>query len=307
MKPGILVIGSLNVDLTITTERFHRPGETVTGGSFRTYPGGKGGNQAVAAARLGAHVSMAGALGKDDFGAYYRRVLEDERINGRTVAAADAATGVALIQVDAQGENRIIVVPGANALVDEHIVNAALAEADAGIALLQLEIPLTTVIHAARALHARGVTVVLDPAPARELPRDLYSALDFITPNRTELSVLTGLPTNTMEEVKKAALRLLSWGAKAVVAKLGADGCLHVDGETVLHAPGFSVNVVDTTAAGDSFNAGLAYALASGQPIYKALRFANAVGALSTTAAGAQAAMPALTDVERLLSASESP
>lgn len=302
MKSGILVIGSLNVDLTVTTQRFHQPGETVEGTSFQTYPGGKGGNQAVAAARLGASVRMAGCLGRDENGAFYRRVLSQQGINAAAVLDVEEATGVALIQVDARGENRIVVVPGANAKATRHCVNLALADHDStGIALLQLEIPLDSVIHAAGELQSRGIIVVLDPAPAQELPRELYASLDFITPNRSELAVLARMPTDTLDNVKKAAARLLEYGAKAVVAKLGADGCLFMDGQTTLNEPGFSVRVMDTTAAGDSFNAGLAYALATGDAIPHALRFANAVGALSTTAAGAQAAMPTLPAVLRLL------
>jgi ribokinase len=307
--PVLAVIGSLNVDLTVTTQRFHQPGETITGSTFCTYPGGKGGNQAVAAARLGACVHMVSALGEDDNGAFYQRTLQAEGIHAQTVMEKGGVpTGVALIQVDNQGENRIVVVPGANAQVNSACVDEALPHiAHADMALLQLEIPMDTVLYAAQALHRQGIPVMLDPAPAQPLPDSLYPLLSYITPNRSELHLLTGLPTDSLDQVKKTARQLLRRGARAVVAKLGAAGCLYMDEQRCLPVPGFAVQVVDTTAAGDSFNAGLAYALAEGQPMEQALRFANAVGALSTTKAGAQAAMPTLAQVQALLTSTGSP
>mgnify|MGYP000867541442 CR=1 FL=1 len=202
----------------------------------------------------------------------------------------------------------IVVVPGANAQVNSACVDEALPHiAHADMALLQLEIPMDTVLYVAQALHRRGIPVMLDPAPTQPLPDSLYPLLSCITPNRSELHLLTGLPTDSLDQVKKAARQLLRRGARAVVAKLGAAGCLYMDEQRCLPVPGFAVQVVDTTAAGDSFNAGLAYALAEGQPMEQALRFANAVGALSTTNAGAQAAMPTLAQVQALLTSTGSP
>lgn len=299
----ICVIGSLNVDLTVRLPRFHAPGETITGLSFDTYAGGKGGNQAVAASTLGHAVSMVGRLGADGNGDFYRRVLKEKGIDDSlTHVAPDVPTGIALIEVDAQGENRIAIVPGANAaLTPIHIDEILPTLLQCDFFLLQLEIPLPVVCHAAALLHAHEKCVILDPAPACELPPSLISSIDYITPNATELSLLTGLPVSTQAEAELAAKALLEKGAKAVVAKLGSRGCLYVDAHRSVMAPGFSVEAVDTTAAGDSFNAGLAVALAQGMPIEKALQFANAVGALSTTGAGAQQAMPTLSRVQKLI------
>jgi ribokinase len=299
----IQIIGSLNIDLTVLLPRFHQPGETITGLDFRVYSGGKGGNQAVAAARLGAEVHFIGMLGGDDYGAFYLRVLTEAGVDvsgiGRT---NDAASGIALIEVDKAGENRIALVPGANALVDDaHVRRHQEKLRGEKICMLQLEIPLKTCMEAARRAHESGDIVILDPAPAIPLPDSFLRHVDFMTPNEGELARLTGMPTATMEDIKAAASSLILRGVRAVVAKLGANGCLYMDGRRVLHVPGFKVDAVDTTAAGDSFNAGLACALANDYPIEKALRFANAVGAVSTTGVGAQSAMPNREQVEKLM------
>lgn len=302
MKP-LCVIGSLNVDLTVTLPRFHGPGETITGGDFRTYAGGKGGNQAVAAARLGGQPRFIGKLGDDGNGDFYRHTLTAEGVDITGVATVPGVpSGVALIEVDAAGENRIAVVPGTNGLVDEAHIDAALQAVPAdAICLLQLEIPMPSVIHAAQAVKRRGGTVILDPAPAVPLADGLLQLVDWLTPNEHELKLLTGLPTDTQEQVETAARALLKRGVGAVVAKLGGRGCLCVTGDGAQFVPGFRVQVVDTTAAGDSFNAGLAVALAQGMQGTQALRFANAVGALSVTGAGAQAAMPRMADALALM------
>ncbi len=298
MQP-LCVIGSLNVDLTVTLPRFHLPGETITGTAFHTYTGGKGGNQAVAAARLGAIVSMVGKLGSDSNGNLYRRVLADHGVDLTGVLTAeDTPTGVALIEVDASGENRIALVPGANALVDRPQLESLIPFFKGyRYFLLQLEIPLTATALALSLVKVQGGVVLLDPAPAVPLSDDLLSCVDFLTPNETELALLSGGATGTLREVEIAAAALLRRGAGAIVAKLGAKGCLYVDKDQTLHSPGFTVEPVDTTAAGDSFNAGFATALARDYPLKEALRFANAVGALSTTGKGAQAAMPSLEQV----------
>ena len=297
----IQVIGSLNIDMTVRLSRFHLPGETITGEDFRIYPGGKGGNQAVAAARLGAPVSFIGMVGDDDNGRFYLRVLKEHGIDASGVGIApDVPTGVALIEVDKHGENRIAVVPGANALAEDDHVNQH-QTGTPGICMLQLEIPLYSCTEAARRAKEKGDIVLLDPAPAIPLSDAFLSHVTYITPNEGELARLTGLPVTTLQEAETAARQLIARGASHVVAKLGGNGCLYVDRERALHTPGYLVNVVDTTAAGDSFNAGLAYALAAGFHLEKALRFANAVGACSTTGAGAQGAMPTLLEVEQLM------
>ncbi|MBQ8654989.1 MAG: ribokinase [Clostridia bacterium] len=299
----ICVAGSLNVDLTISLPRFHQPGETITGTSFCTYTGGKGGNQAIAAARLGAQVMMTACVGRDSHGDMYLETLAREGVDTSCVRRAEEeATGVALIEVDASGENRIAIAPGANACVDRAWIDRCEEDmARCGCCLLQLEIPMDTVLHTAERMHRRGVTVILDPAPAVPLPDELCRYVDLLTPNETELALLTGMSAGTDDQVLEAARTLLARGVKAVAAKLGSRGCMYVDQERVIRAEGFRVDAVDTTAAGDSFNAGLAVGLAQGLPMAEALRLANAVGALSTTGFGAQGAMPAMAQAKELM------
>ncbi len=299
----IYVVGSLNTDLTVTIPKFHLPGETITGTSFQIFLGGKGGNQAVAAARLKAEVHFVGAVGRDAYGEAYLKGLRDEGIRTDMVRVIeDTPSGIALIEVNPQGENRIIVVGGTNDTVDKSAVEAGYCQVEKPhILMLQLEIPMEASIRAAEHAKQIGGLVILDPAPAVPLPRALLSQVDYITPNETELAILTGMRTDTMEEVKLAALSLIEQGAKRVVAKLGKRGNLFVDRDSDLFTPGFTVRAIDTTAAGDSFNAGLAYALSRNLPLKEALRLANAVGALSTTAMGAQGAMPGIEQVKELI------
>ncbi len=298
----LCVIGSLNVDLTIRVPRFHVPGETITGEDFKTYAGGKGGNQAVASAKLGADTLMAACLGDDQNAQFYRSVLAESGVDARGVGAdASVPSGVALIEVDPSGENRIALVPGANASMTPARVDAVWPFlADRDIFLFQLEIPLETIEYAARRLHEAGKTVLLDPAPARPLPDALLACADFITPNETELSLLSGMPADTPDQAVAAARSLIQRGARAVLAKRGRHGAMLITAGEVIAIPGFTVKAVDTTAAGDSFNAGFAVALAQDLPLPQAVRFANAVGALSTTAHGAQGAMPGM-DAARAL------
>lgn len=289
----ICVLGSLNIDLTVTVPYMHAPGETLTASSYATFTGGKGGNQAVALGKLRADVGMAGLIGKDSNGQLYLDTLKNNGISDFGVLAHDALpTGIALIEVDAAGENRIIVVSGANGAVDRDFIDQLMPQLLAyDIFLFQLEIPLDTVNYAAAKLKAAGKTIVLDPAPAQALPADLLSQVDYVTPNETEMQILTGMPTKTPEQQEAAAIELRRQGAGCVIAKLGAKGAM-IYRDTAIFVPGFKVNAVDTTAAGDSFNAGFAYGLASEWPLEEAVRFANAVGAIATTALGAQAAMP---------------
>ena len=246
---------------------------------------------------------MVACLGADANGALYRQALEREGVNAAHVAALpDETSGVALIEVDDAGENRIAIVAGANARLDAaRAREAAEAIANCRCLLLQLETPLEGVIEAARIAHEAGATVILDPAPARPLPDELLALCDYVTPNETELATLTGLPVDTDEQAEAACRRLLERGAGAAINKRGAKGALLVTKDAVLPAPGFPVKAVDTTAAGDTFNAGFAVGLDSGLAVAEALRLANAAGALSTTALGAQPAMPTLDQAEGLL------
>lgn len=300
---GICVIGSLNVDQSITLPRFHQPGETITGTDMHTYAGGKGGNQAVAAARLGADVRFIGMLGDDANGSLYRRVLRKEHVDCSGIRILKGIpTGLALIEVDAQGENPIVVVPGANAMLEAGYVCAMLQHMpENALYMMQLEVPLETVKRAARCIRETGGTLLLDPAPAIELEDGLLKLVDILTPNEHELKVLTGMDTGGIDQAEQAARSLLARGVGAVVAKLGNKGSLYVDAHTSLRAPGYAVQAVDTTAAGDTFNAGLAVALSRGLDMAQALQVANAAGALAVTYAGAQAGMPSWAQVQQLI------
>ncbi len=269
----LCVIGSLNVDLTIRLPRFHEPGETIVARALNTYPGGKGGNQAVAASRLGHSPRMVGILGEDSNGEFYRNALRESGVDISCVGSSpDISSGTAIIEVDDQGENRIAIIPGTNALVNISYVESVLEDIlQRDIFLMQFEIDIYTVCHMARVLKEAGKMVILDPAPAAPAPDVLYQNVDYITPNATELALLSGIAVTTDEEVKKAAHVLLERGTKAVIAKLGAKGCMYVDENEAYAVPGFAVKTVDTTAAGDSFNAGLAVALAEGKTMRDAL------------------------------------
>ncbi|NLO83547.1 MAG: ribokinase [Clostridiales bacterium] len=297
------VIGSLNMDLVAVADRFPKPGETVIGEDFATYPGGKGGNQAVALGRLGADVLMVGKIGSDLFGQQYLHNLRANGVSTDGVKIQEGvSTGIAVIEVDSTGENHIVVVPEANGMVDRAFIDEhwdIIKNRD--IFLFQLEIPLDTVFYAVKKLKEAGKTIILDPAPAGELPDEIYKHIDYITPNESEIEVLTGIKIDEGSALKKAGRRLIEKGVKCVVAKVGSKGAYLISRNDFIHVPGFSVKAVDTTAAGDSFNAGLAFALARGDDILESIRFANAVGAISTTAKGAQSAMPSLNEVERLI------
>ena len=289
------VIGSINTDMVARTPRFPAPGESIIGSVFRTEFGGKGANQAIALARLGAEVCMAGKVGDDLFGKKYLEHLIEEKVNVDCVAVETGeTTGVADIWVADSGENSIISIPGANAKCDLDWLNAALERlSDCDIFLLQLEIPHETVGAALKKLREMGKTVILDPAPAVPLPTEWLACADYITPNETELEILTGdLPKNATIEAR--IRRLVGESNRMVIHKRGAEGAFIGTKDGVLPVSGFKVKAVDTTAAGDTFNAGLAAGLAMGKPIEECVRLANAAGALAVTALGAQGCMPTL-------------
>jgi ribokinase len=303
VKKKICVIGSINMDLVTVTPRFPKPGETLEGISFGTFPGGKGANQAVAAARLGADVSMIGRLGNDVFRSQYQDVFRANGVNADGIRVEDdVSTGLAIIEVDSAGENHIIIIAGANGRMSPDVIEREMAILDrCDIVLLQLEIPMETVVRAAEELHERGKIIILDPAPACPLPVELYRYIDFITPNETEVGVLTGLKVHDRQSAERAGRDLCERGVGTAIIKAGRHGAYIVNKLGAMHVPGFAVDVVDTTAAGDSFNAGFAVALARGDEMEAAVRFANATGALSTTGKGAQTAMPDSGAVARLL------
>ncbi len=303
MTAHLTVVGSLNMDLVARAPRIPRPGETIIGGEFRNVPGGKGANQAIAAARLGATVSMVGRVGRDTFAGPLLDNLDADGIDHTFVVQdPEAATGVALIVVDDGGENSIVVAPGANMRLSPADVDgaeAAIAGADA--LLLQLEIPLETVIRAAEIARARGVKIILNPAPARSLPAELLSLVDVLIPNESETALLTGLPVGNQAEARTAAAALQDSGVGTVILTLGERGAmLATEGKTELF-PAFDVTPVDTTAAGDAFVGGFAVALAEGRTLPEAVRWGNGAGGLAATKLGAQPSLPARRDLERLL------
>ena len=295
MMKKCAVIGSINTDMVARTPRFPAQGESIIGSVFRTEFGGKGANQAIALARLGAEVCMAGKVGDDLFGKKYLEHLIEEKVNVDCVAVETGeTTGVADIWVADSGENSIISISGANAKCDLDWLNAALERlSDCDIFLLQLEIPHETVGAALKKLCEMGKTVILDPAPAVPLPAEWLACADYITPNETELEILTGdLPKNATVEAR--IRRLVGESNRMVIHKRGAEGAFIGTKDGVLPVSGFKVKAVDTTAAGDTFNAGLAAGLAMGKPIEECVRLANAAGALAVTVLGAQGCMPTL-------------
>ncbi len=301
----ITVVGSLNMDLIVRAPHLPAPGETVLGDRFYTAPGGKGANQAVATARLGASVTMVGRVGRDTFGEELRATLTRDGVDVRFVRVDDEqASGVALIALDANGQNNIIVASGANM----HVKPADVEAADewirrSQILLLQLEIPLEANLRAVELARAAGVPVVLNPAPARALPRELLSQVDYLIPNESEASLLSGVHVHDLDSARQAAQALRQREAGTVIVTLGEKGALLVHADSARHAPGFAVDVVDTTAAGDAFIAGFAVAMTQGKSLEDAVRFANAAGALATTRLGAQPSLPTLAEVQALLGA----
>ena len=294
----ILVVGSINMDLVVRVPRPPAPGETILGGDFQTFPGGKGANQAVAAARLGGEVTLIGRVGHDDFGYELVQGLADNRVNtNHVVKDPGSKSGIAMITVADSGENSIVVAPGANMLLSKDIIlkhRKLIQKAD--LLLVQLECPLLTVTLAIELAHAYKVPVVLNPAPAQPLPESLLAKVTVLTPNESELALLSG--ENDLEQGIKT---LRSRGVKSVVVTLGAQGARLVSETADLLLPSFKVAPVDTTAAGDAFNGALAVMLAEGKPLPEAVRYGTAAGALATTKIGAQPSLPTRYAVEQLL------
>jgi ribokinase len=301
--PRILIVGSANVDFTVALSRLPSPGETVSGGTLLVNHGGKGANQAVAARRLGAEVRLIACVGDDPSGRDVRAALGGDGIGvDGVVTAAAAATGTALIAVDARGRNQIAVAPGANrALGVEHVRARAADFAWAEVVVCQLETPLPTVRAALEAARAGGVTTVLNPAPVPEEPIDFWALCDYLVPNEVEAERLSGVPAPDRAGAAAAARVLHGRGVGTVVVTRGAAGLLAYAGGADVESPAFTVDVVDTTAAGDAFNGALAVALAERRPLPEALRFGAAAAALACTRRGAQPSLPGRAEVERLL------
>ena len=304
----LVVVGSLNMDFVVTVDQLPAPGQTVLGRNFQMIPGGKGANQACAVARLGANsvaVRMVGRVGYDVFADHLKASLSAAGVDVSAVHATRAQpTGVALISVDTSGQNSIVVASGANhALVASETEAMRSVFRGARFVLFQLEPPLDTVAAALKLARAEGARTILDPAPAAPLAPELLASVDILTPNETEASLLLGLPPARVSMSDAAALAhsLRQRGPRAVLLKLGDQGCYYLDGETELFSPAFPVVAKDTTAAGDTFNAALAVALAEDRGIEEALRFANAAAAISVTRMGAQASVPTRAEVDAFL------
>jgi len=294
----ILVVGSLNMDLVVRAPRFPAPGETISGEDLAIIPGGKGANQAVAAARLGAAVSMLGRVGSDVFGQSLLDNLTKNKVNTSRVRRDTAATGTATIIVDAHGQNSIVLSPGANGKVSPDDV-ADLP--DAKILILQFEIPSETVLRAAQQAREKEMRVIVNPAPARKVGPELLKLVDILIPNESELSLLTGTPVTDSASAEAAAWRMIAQGVGMVIVTRGEHGSLTVTQNDIYHVPAFQVEVIDTTAAGDAFIGGLAVALAEDKPIREALTNANACGALAVTRFGAQPSLPTRDEVQIFL------
>ncbi|QAY85334.1 ribokinase [Pseudomonas arsenicoxydans] len=300
MPAKVVVIGSLNMDLVTRAPRLPRGGETLIGESFATVSGGKGANQAVAAARLGAQVSMVGCVGSDAYGQELRGALLAEQIDCQAVSAVEGASGVALIVVDDNSQNAIVIVAGANGALTPQVIDrfdAVLQAAD--VIICQLEVPDATVGYALKRGRTLGKTVILNPAPAsRPLPADWYASIDYLIPNESEASALSGVPVDSMQSAETAASALIALGASKVIITLGAQGSLFANGTGFEHFPARQVKAVDTTAAGDTFVGGFAAALASGKSEAEAIRFGQVAAALSVTRASAQPSIPTLSEVQ---------
>ena len=304
MPAKVVVVGSLNMDLVTRASRLPRAGETLIGQTFSTVPGGKGANQAVASARLGAKVAMVGCVGSDAYGTQLRDALRVEGIDCQAVSTVDGSSGVALIVVDDSSQNAIVIVAGSNgALTPDSLqaFDAVLQAAD--VVVCQLEVPMDTVGFTLKRGRELGKTVILNPAPASEpLPAEWYASIDYLIPNESEATALSGITVDSLDSAKLAASQLIKAGAGRVIITLGSQGALFTDGQTFEHLLAPKVKAVDTTAAGDTFVGGFAAALASGKSEAEAIRFGQVAAALSVTRAGAQPSIPTLHDVQGFVS-----
>ena len=305
--PTIAVVGSSNMDLVVKSNRIPATGETILGGDFIMAPGGKGANQAVAAAKLGAQVFFIAKLGDDIFGSQSLNNFEKEGVNTRYVLQTkDAPSGVALIMVDDEGNNVIVVAPGANnKLTPEDVKEAESDIASSGALVAQLEVPIETIEFAAGLANKSNVPFILDPAPAQELSEQLLKMVDVLTPNETEAQILTGIEVKDRDSASTAAQKLLECGVKNVILTMGASGYLTVSDEGTEFVEARKVTAVDSTAAGDAFTGSLAVGLAKGQTLSEAALFANNVAAVSVTRMGAQPSMPTVQEVEAFISKTE--
>ncbi len=304
----VVVVGSLNADFVVTLDAFPAPGESVLGNTFEQVPGGKGLNQAVAASRLGAQVAMIGAIGGDQFGAGLMRTLESEGITPLIQVNSDASTGIAMIEVESSGENRIIVISGANNLLSEEAVEASLREIanqhQIGVVITQGEVPVNATERALRVAKELGAITILNPAPMRDFPQSIFPLVDYLVPNELEAQELCALEGNactSMLDFVEVATSIVDLGVGTVIITRGEKGAVWSTATASGQAAAFRIVPVDTVAAGDAFCGGLATALNEGQPLNEALRWASAAGALAATRKGAVSSIPRRSEVEELL------
>ncbi len=297
----VCVVGSINLDLVVQTPTLPTPGETIIGGPFATFGGGKGANQAVAAARAGAHTTLIGCVGSDTYGIGLRATLSNDIDTSQIIERDGVASGVALIAVASDGQNTIIVSSGANATLSiPDIDRAQHAIAEADVLLLQLEVPLETSMHAATLARSAGTTVILNPAPAQALSEELLRLVDVLVPNETEAGILSGIEPSDWESAQLAAEHLLGRGVGTVIVTLGSRGALLVQHDGAERIPAFEVQAIDATAAGDAFVGALAVALAEGASPSAAARWGAAAGALAATQTGAQPSLPTRERIDQL-------
>jgi ribokinase len=303
MAPKIVVVGSLNMDLVVQVSRIPKPGETVLGNTFHTAAGGKGANQAVAAARLGAQVTMVGCVGDDDYGQALVQGLQADDVDTRFIRRdRKHHTGVALITVGENGENSIVVISGANWHITQSDIDIAANElANADILVLQLETPIEIVEYAASIAHDHHVPIILNPAPARALSSKLLNCITYLVLNESEASLLSGIMVRDLATAELAIASLRRQGVEVVILTMGSQGAYGSDVSGSIAVPAFPVEVIDTTAAGDAFIGGLTFAIGNKQPLEEAVRIAAAAGALATTKAGAQPSLPYAIQVEQLI------
>ena len=296
---NICVIGSLNMDLVVKVDTMPKGGQTLIGSNFKEVPGGKGANQAVAMARLGGNVSMIGKVGNDGFGQTLLNALKTDNVNTDYIGIEEGPTGVALITVDKNAENSIVVAPGANFKVAvEDIDNNIEAINNSDIVVVQLETPLETIKYGLKKAKEAGKYTILNPAPAVVLEDEIIKNVDLLTPNETELEILSGVEINTEDDIKRAAQIMIDKGVKELIVTLGSKGSLYINKERSMFKSAYKVQAVDTTAAGDSYTGALSVAFANNKDVEEAMDFASKVGALSVMKEGAQSSLPTLKDVE---------
>lgn len=296
---NICVIGSLNMDLVVNVDTMPKPGQTIIGSNFKEVPGGKGANQAVAMTRLNGNVSMIGKVGEDGFGQTLINSLKNDKVDTTYIQTAKGATGVALITVDKNAQNSIVVSPGANFEVKEDdIDNNIEAIKNSDIVVLQLETPLNTIKYALNKAKELNKYTILNPAPAVKLDDEIIKNVDLLTPNETELEIISGVSIETEEDIQKAAQIMIEKGVKELIVTLGSKGSLYINKEKSMFKKAYKVEAVDTTAAGDSYTGALAVALSQDKNIEDAMDFASKVGALSVLKEGAQSSLPTLEDVK---------